>query len=280
MHPQRVHLLLAVIVIGALLLAACAPAAPAAPQAPAAPAATQAPAAPAATKAPAAAAPAAPTATPGVVAIQQQKAAEAEPEGEIVISIQSSDVQTYQALADAYMKLHPKVKVLVELRPPGGEDSYLQWVRTQFAAGTPRVSILENPHFLDLIQEGRILNWAPYLNKVNPYTGKKWEESFETWALNLTRDLTTSELYYLPYMSNQTFWVYNKDAFKKAGITDVPPQPTWDQFVDWCKKLKAAGYTCIGQEGVTDRIWGGGKLPWLMRSAMDQYRRSDGQLAR
>ena len=119
------------------------------------------------------------------------------------------------------------------------------------------------------------------MNKVNPYTGKKWEDSFENWALQTDpRDQTTGELYYLPYMSNQTFWVYNKDAFKKAGITDVPPQPTWDQFVDWCKKLNGAGYTCIAQEGVTDRIWGGGKLPWLMHSAMDQYRRSDVELAR
>ncbi len=147
MHPKRVHLLLAVIVIDTMLLAACAPAT--APQAPAAPATTQAPAAPAATQAPAAPAAAAPTATPGVVAIQKAEQTQAELEGEIVISIQSSDVQTYQALADAYMKLHPKVKVLVELRPPGGEDSYLQWVRTQFAAGTPHVSLIENPHFLD-----------------------------------------------------------------------------------------------------------------------------------
>ena len=74
-------------------------------------------------------------------------------------------------------------------------------------------------------------------------------------------------------MSNQTFWVYNKDIFDKVGITDVPEQPTWDQMVDWCEKIKAAGYTCIAQEGTVDRIWGGGKLPWVMRSAMDQYRR-------
>ena len=144
MLKERLGRLLVIVTVLSLLLAACAPAP--APQAPApqAPAATQAPAAPAATKAPAAA----PTATPGVVAIQKAEQTQAELEGEIVISIQSSDVQTYQALADAYMKLHPKVKVLVELRPPGGEDSYLQWVRTQFAAGTPRVSVLENPHFL------------------------------------------------------------------------------------------------------------------------------------
>jgi ABC-type glycerol-3-phosphate transport system substrate-binding protein len=257
---KRINVLIALLILAAMV-AACAPA-PAAPT----------PVPP--TKA------AAPEPTKEVVAIQTKEPTQAELEGEIVISISSNDVQTYTALANAYMAKHPKVKVLVELRPTGGEDAYLQWIRAQFAAGTPRVSVIETAHVRDLIQEGRILNWAPYLNKVNPYTGKKWEESFETWGLNLARDLSTGEMYYLPYMSVQTFWVYNKEIFKKAGITDVPPQPTWDQFVEWCKKIKAAGYICIGQEGLIDRIWGGGKLPWLMRSAMDQYRRADTQLVR
>ena len=95
---------IALVVIATIVLAACAPA-------PAPPAPAAAP-----PKAPAAA----PTATPGVVAIQKAEQAQAALEGEIVISIQSNDVQTYQALADAYMKLHPKVKVLVELRPQIG----------------------------------------------------------------------------------------------------------------------------------------------------------------
>ena len=46
--------------------------------------------------------------------------------GEIVISLDSSDVQTYEALANAYMALHPKVKVLVELKASSGDSSYLQ----------------------------------------------------------------------------------------------------------------------------------------------------------
>jgi raffinose/stachyose/melibiose transport system substrate-binding protein len=290
MHGKRIQPLVALIVIAAIALTSCAPSAPAAPAATPAPAAAQ-PAAAEPTAAPAAAeATAAPEPTVGatdavtttdqVVDIQAGTQITTELEGQIVISLQSNDVQTYQALADAYMKLHPKVKVLVELKAPGGEDSYLQWIRTQFSAGTPRVSILESNHLLDLVQEGRLIDWAPYLNKINPYTGQKWEDGYDTWGLNLARDTSTGDLFYLPYMSNQTFWVYNKDIFKKAGITDVPAQPTWSQFVDWCKKIKAAGYICIAQEGKVDSIWGGGKLPWLMRSAMDQYHRADIKLAR
>ncbi|NWG71049.1 MAG: hypothetical protein HXY23_05480, partial [Parvularculaceae bacterium] len=53
----------------------------------------------------------------------------------------------------------------------------------------------------------------------NPYTGEKWEDSFEDWALNLVRDPNTGEMYTMPYMSVQTFWVYNKRIFAEAGIT-------------------------------------------------------------
>ena len=44
-------------------------------------------------------------------------------------------------------------------------------------------------------------------------------------GLNLVRDPSTGEMYTMPYMSIQTFWVYNKDIFEEAGITDVPAQP-------------------------------------------------------
>ena len=198
--------------------------------------------------------------------------------GEVVISIPSNDVQTYQALADAYMALHPNVTVSVELKPAGDEDAYGQWVRTQFAAGTPRVSVIESPHVRDLSQEGRLINWGPYLQNINPYTGDVWENAFEPWALNIVRDPNTGEMFTIPYVSVQTFWVYNKRIFQEAGITDVPPQPTWSQLVEWSDKIKAAGYIPVSMEGTVDQIWSGGRMPWLMRSAMDQYHRDDLQL--
>jgi len=268
MSRKTVMLVISIVTLGTMLLAACGPKPTEAPPPPP----TEAPAA-------------APTEAPEeeVVEIEptDTPAPEEELEGTIVISINSSDVQTYQALADAYMKLHPKVEVLVELKPSQGEDQYLQWVRAQFAAEEePRVSIIESPHFRDLIQEGKILNLGPYLQQVNPYSGDKWEDDFQEWGLNLVRDLSTGEMWYLPYMSVQTFWVYNKRIFEEVGITDVPPQPTWDQFVEWCEKIKAAGYIPIAMEGTVDQIWGGGRMPWLMRSAMDQYHRDDINIVR
>ncbi|MCZ0939330.1 MAG: ABC transporter substrate-binding protein [Caldilineaceae bacterium] len=212
-----------------------------------------------------------------VVEIEEADEEAMELSGEIVISIASNDVQTYQAIADAYMEMHPNVDVLVELKPPG-VDAYLQWIRSQFTSEVPRVSLIESPHLREFAQEGRLVDWGPYLNKENPYTGEKWEDSFEEWGLNLVRDPNTGQMFTMPYQSVQTFWIYNKDHFEQAGITDVPPRPTWDQFVEWNEKLRDAGIIPIAIEGTTEQIWGGGRMPWLMRSAMDQYHRDDLQI--
>ena len=195
--------------------------------------------------------------------------------GEIIISIDSSDIQTYQALADAYMSINPKVKVLVELKKSKGDSAYLNFVRAQFATGKPRVSIIESPHFRDLAQEGLLVNWAPLLQQTNPYSGKKWENSFEKWALDLVRDPNTGEMFMMPYASVQTMWTYNKRIFKEAGIDNVPKKPSWEEFVSWNEKIKKAGYIPIAMEGTIDQIWSGGRMPWLLRSVSDQFRRDD-----
>src|SRR5687768_14820984 len=59
--------------------------------------------------------------------------------GTIVIAVQSNDTQTYQALADAYTSANPNVEVRVEVKPPEG---YQEFIRAQFAAGTPEASIV------------------------------------------------------------------------------------------------------------------------------------------
>ena len=212
-----------------------------------------------------------------VVEIEESEEETMEMSGEIVVSVASNDVQTYQAIADAYMELNPDVNVLIELKAPT-VDAYLQWIRTQFTSEVPRVSIIESPHLREFAQEGRLVDWGPYLNKVNPYTGEKWENNFEEWGLNLVRDPNTGQMFTMPYMSVQTFWVYNIALFEQAGITDVPPRPTWDEFVGWNEKLRDAGVIPIAMEGTTEQIWGGGRMPWLMRSAMDQYHRDDLQI--
>ncbi|MDD6221751.1 MAG: ABC transporter substrate-binding protein [Lachnospiraceae bacterium] len=51
------------------------------------------------------------------------------------------------------------------------------------------------------------------------------------------------KLYEIPYQMRANLWLYNKDLFDKAGVTEVPQ--TWDEFLNVCQKLKDAGITPI-----------------------------------
>jgi hypothetical protein len=68
--------------------------------------------------------------------------------GDIVISIQGEDTQTWQALCDAYTAKNPNANCSVELKPGEG---YQDWIRTQFAGGTPRPSWVNGNVVADLM---------------------------------------------------------------------------------------------------------------------------------
>ena len=52
------------------------------------------------------------------------------------------------------------------------------------------------------------------------------------------------KIYAAPYCALYTTVIYNMDCFEQAGITETPE--TFDEFLDACDKLVAAGITPIG----------------------------------
>ncbi len=62
----------------------------------------------------------------------------------------------------------------------------------------------------------------------------------------------------IPYQPNTSGVFYSKAAFEKAGITEEPQ--TWEEFLDVCEKLKAAGYTALAQDDAYVRFTYGFQL--------------------
>jgi raffinose/stachyose/melibiose transport system substrate-binding protein len=204
--------------------------------------------------------------------------------GTITISVQGNDTQTYQALADAYTALNPGVTVEVEIKPSEG---YPEFLRSQFAAGTPEVSLVNGNVVADLIQAKKFLDLSAYLDKTNPYTGAPWRDSMDETAIANMVNPTTGEMYTLNLETVQVLWFYNEAAFEKAGILEEARalaqteknQPTWSQFMGWCDKLKAAGYTPVAIEGDYTSFWEL-RFGWLARMYLDQYTRDEAELVR
>jgi ABC-type glycerol-3-phosphate transport system substrate-binding protein len=204
--------------------------------------------------------------------------------GTIVIAVQSTDTQTYQALADGYKALNPGVEVRVEVKP---SDGYQEFIRAQFASGTPEASIVNGNVVADLIQDKRFVDMSAYLDQVNPYTETPWRDSMDATSIQNMANPVTGEIYTLNLETVQVLWFYNKTAFEKAGIlaeaeelakTDKN-QPTWDQFMGWCDKLTAAGYIPVAIEGDYRSFWEL-RFGWLARMYLDQYTRDEAELVR
>ena len=68
-------------------------------------------------------------------------------------------------------------------------------------------------------------------------------------------------------------WIYNKDLFEKAGLDAENPPKTWDEFLNACDKLKAAGIAPVGG-GIQDGYWG----EWYFGHALAQNVDSAGEV--
>lgn len=222
----------------------------------------------------------------GLVPISTPAAGESTGEltGTIVIAVQSTDVQTYQALADAYMALNPGAEVRVELKPP---DGYQEFIRSQFAGGTPEASIVNGNVVADLIQDKQFVDMSAYLDRPNPYTGEPWRASMDEVAIQNMTNPVTGEIYTLNLETVQVLWFYNKTAFEAAGILQeaeelaqtATNQPTWEQFLGWCDRLREAGYIPVAIEGDYRSFWEL-RFGWLARMYLDQYTRDEAELVR
>ncbi len=81
-----------------------------------------------------------------------------------------------------------------------------------------------------------------YYDNTYPTTGGK---AFKDTVMGSLQALLKSfssdgSLYAVPYQPMVLVTFYNKDHFRKAGITKPPT--TWDEFLDVCEKLKSAGF--------------------------------------
>ncbi|QGQ99687.1 carbohydrate ABC transporter substrate-binding protein [Paenibacillus psychroresistens] len=219
-------------------------------------AATTAPTAAAETAAP-------PEATPEATPVPAKEWA-----GEININSPSTNSAGWNAVAAAYNKLNPKVKVNVEMKPSAG---YADWLRAQLTSDKPTPDIVVNNTVVDL-QRTKFVDFKPYYDQPNPYNNNaNWKDGFKDFSTQ-TVDGVTGGIYNINLETVQVAWFYNKTMFEKAGITTPPT--TWDELIEVSKKLKAAGFTPLGLGGTSDDFWLGA-MGWMARIYADSFQRTE-----
>lgn len=131
---------------------------------------------------------------------------------------------------------------------------------------------------IDIFDEGvdRVnQNWGSYILDLEEYVkATNYEETAISSFMEASREAGGGTLKTIPYQGSVFAWFYNPDIFAEAGI-EAPPA-TWEEFLDCCAKIKAAGYSPItsddsyflsnfgyhvarygGAEAVADAVWNG-----------------------
>ncbi|MFD7819176.1 ABC transporter substrate-binding protein [Streptomyces sp. NPDC059785] len=142
-------------------------------------------------------------------------------------------VDEAQKMADAYQKVHPNVDIQVVNQP---WDDY--WTKLPLAlqgSGGPAIFNVHNSQHDNLVKY-----MAPYDIPV-----KDLQADFT----NVDQHVIDGKVYYIDFglMTGAIF--YNKDMWKKAGLTQADIPETWDEFREVAKKLTVRDGGKITQAG-------------------------------
>jgi len=151
-----------------------------------------------------------------------------------------------------------KTGIEVEFKLFSPADIYSQKVIAAARAGNlPDIfGILGEKRTLgSFVKAGHILNLAPYMQA----NGSEWKERFYPKTLEVVTfkpDNTFNApegIYGAPIDTTVINFVYNKSLFKEAGLNPQNPPKTFDEFMDYAKKIKAKantnGFVCGWGEG-------------------------------
>jgi lactose/L-arabinose transport system substrate-binding protein len=231
-HRRFAVNLITVLVLSAVVLGACAPAAAPAP---------------------------APTAKPQIVevtkivqsapekvevvvtATPEPKATEApKPKGKITLWGWSYDVMQSTGLVDEFKAMYPDIELEFVTYKAGDLYQNLQLALAS-GQGAPDVVQIENSNLAGFVDQGGLADLTaqvtPYLDKMNAY---KWVDA-----------LKDGKYYAMPWDSGPVVMYYRRDVFEKAGLPTEPEKvnelvSTWDGYLKVCQTVKEqTGLSCF-----------------------------------
>ncbi len=163
------------------------------------------------------------------------------------------DTVIFNDLLKRYQTEHPGVTIdLTEIPGTTATDLY-QWVTTHSASKslTTIVGTFADQIITDVQEATNNVQWVPFtpeLDKTSPYSGQPWRNDFNPDLLTFAK-FGLKNNYGTPFARYKSAWVYNKDAWTKAGLTDADVPKTWKQWFAANDKLKAAGLIPIARAG-------------------------------
>lgn len=164
-----------------------------------------------------------------------------------------AEVATHQSVADAFMEDHPQIQIEIAAEPWG---DYFTKIQTLWASGD--ASVIPDVLFLSPIQsyaaEGVLENLDPWIDQSGYNLDDYWPSlmefaMYEGSVYGFPRDIGLEVLY------------YNKDIFDEVGVPYPDESWTWDDLLAAAEQLtvvedngRVARYA-LGMEGGKFQLW-------------------------
>ena len=157
----------------------------------------------------------------------------------------------FQQLIDRYVKEHPGVSMEWVRVPGSAFDELYQWVTTRQAAKNVP-GIVASHNFTNSAQE--TTNTSPWVDVSR--TSRRTAPTRASRGSRTSRTMCSStcgprikDLYSITFTAYKAAWLYNKNLWKKAGLTEADEPKTWVDFFKVLDKLKASGSIPIARTG-------------------------------
>ncbi|HAE03970.1 MAG TPA: ABC transporter substrate-binding protein [Rhodospirillaceae bacterium] len=179
------------------------------------------------------------------------------------VAVGGKAADTIQALTDEYAAANPDVKI--DAVYAGSYQDTITKTLTAAKGGTPpQLSVILAVDMFSLIEEDAII---PFDGLAKTDEDKAWLTSF--YPAFMANSMTGGKTYGIPFQRSTPVLYWNKEAFKDAGLDPNTPPATWEEMVEFGKKLtKTDSNGNVTQWGV--RIPSSGFPYWLFQGLTTQ----------
>lgn len=154
--------------------------------------------------------------------------------------------------ADAFTQLHPNVKINFTFN---GRDNR-NLVVSAIEAGTQIDLMDANIDNVQKLWSENIKDLSSYIDKTYDTTnGKAYKDVVIPSMISLAGSLFDGKTMCIPYIP-QAFMIFcNKGLLEECGVTEYPQ--TWEELMDACEKVKAAGHIPVTTDSNYCTSWVG-----------------------
>ena len=133
-----------------------------------------------------------------------------------------------------FEKAHPDIKVKFRATYENYEDATATILRESTSGNLPDITMQGLNRQAPLVDKGIALSLEPFIANEPDFAKDGYHEAM------LSLSTFGGEVYGLPFSVSTPVGYYNMDLLASAGVSSIPSN--WDEVIDACNKLEAAGH--------------------------------------